>query len=441
MRESWDRHNVLFVRGSFATLGGAERELIQLLRHAGKKWSIGLATLEWTEDAQQLLGDTEIEIYQPEKPIKWPSGAVAEITAAHSKLAKKTWNHMHIPWEKFHAAHISVCRGSLELTPYIPSGIGIHYHCLEPPRWLYEDVLMKDVHGKRKRPAFVDNFIFSKQRQLDQRYVESLKKFGLRTSTISGNSMYIQHQLKRIYGLKSDPSKKNGQPPTRVELAGLDDATHLMHVLDWDLWPESPDEEELASTVSVEGDYVVTVGKISYVKGTKESITSLIGTGIKLVQIGGGSEADSKAMLDYAASVGVTFIKMPRLSQAELRGLMRNSLAVISHAHNEPFGLTPLEAMAVGVPALAVDEGGFHYTMSPVDSGRLIARDDLAGWKQAYKDIKKPELRERWAKNGRPYVEENFTIDVQLEALHNLIWELTSWEAPEKKLGKVRSDV
>jgi len=103
--------------------------------------------------------------------------------------------------------------------------------------------------------------------------------------------------------------------------------------------------------------------------------------------------------------------------------VIRGSVAMVSHAHGEPFGLTPLEAMSIGVPALMVDEGGFHYTMDNVDSGMLISREDYESWNEAYRLAQDDENRELWAVNGRKYVEENFTIDNQIEALENLLLE------------------
>ena len=111
---------------------------------------------------------------------------------------------------------------------------------------------------------------------------------------------------------------------------------------------------------------------------------------------------------------------MPRLSHLALRSLIRNARAMVSHAHREPFGLTPIEAMAIGVPALMVNEGGFADTMKGCDSGRLIDRNDAAGWKAAYLDAKDPALREQWAKQGRAYVEANFVQAVQIKAMTNL---------------------
>ena len=94
---------------------------------------------------------------------------------------------------------------------------------------------------------------------------------------------------------------------------------------------------------------------------------------------------------------------------------------MVSHAHAEPFGLTPIEAMAVGTPALMVDEGGFQCTMSSVDSGRLLRRDDSQSWKEAYQALDDEAMRTQWANAGRSYVEEHFTLPVQIAALERML--------------------
>jgi hypothetical protein len=59
--------------------------------------------------------------------------------------------------------------------------------------------------------------------------------------------------------------------------------------------------------------------------------------------------------------------------------------------------------------------------MAPVESGLLLARNDLGAWKVAYLDAKDPALRKAWAKAGRPYVEEYFTLETQIAALEQML--------------------
>ena len=433
---------VLIVRGSFSTLGGAERELLQLLRHVGKRWDVSLATLQFPKEAQELLGGNDIEVIKPKQPFVWPQGAIAEITAGQSSAASKEWKKLKIDWSKFDAIHFSVCRGTLEILNSVSdkalAGKGLHYHCLEPPRWLYEDVLHRHMDGELKRPLWITNLIFANQRRVDQKLVSRFAK--MKGSAISGNSMWIQRQLRDIYGLACDENKMNGSPPRRNSKGQMLEGTHLMHVLDWELWPQLADEDEnntgdeiqqavvtahtnSSNTDTLPEKYVVTIGKLSFVKGAWETVQSLQGTGLSLVQIGGGDQNDKEKIVTHGTSLGVDVFCMPRLSQSALRAVIRGSVAMVSHAHGEPFGLTPLEAMSIGVPALMVDEGGFHYTMDNVDSGMLISREDYESWNEAYRLAQDDDNRELWAVNGRKYVEENFTIDNQIEALENLLLE------------------
>lgn len=420
--EAPKRPCVLIVRGSFDALGGAERELLQLVRAVDRRWDVVLATLDLPPPAKELLGDANVHLCTPEQHVVWPTGARAELTAAASKHAETVWSDVRIPWDRIDAVHLSVCKGTLEILPLIPGHLSVHYHCLEPPRWLYEDVLHRRLDGRPKRPLWLTRLIFTTQRRRDRRLVKAL--LNRPGSAISGNSMWIQRRLKSVYGLASDPTKENGEPPLRDGAGRPLEATHLMHVIDIDAWPVeagASERTDLADAPTLPEPYVMTVGRVSHVKGTWATLRSLSGTGLGLVHVGGGDADDQAALHAEAKRLKIPLVCMPRLSQPGLVGLVRNAHAVVSHAHQEPFGLTPIEAMAVGTPALMVDEGGFQCTMAGVESGRLLRRDDERAWKQAYEDAKNPDLRRAWAEVGRPYVEENFTLPVQIAALERMM--------------------
>ena len=414
------RLKLLVVRASFASLGGAERELMTVFREWSKRWDLTLATLQFPKHAEKMVEGLDIRILKPHRTYTPPKGALAEIKGSESKAAAKEWagiSGLREAIASTDVVHLSVSRGTLEILPLIPQGIGIHYHCLEPPRWLHEDVLHRRVDGTLKRPGWFTRFLFKKQRKNDITMVNEL--LSRRGAAISGNSHWIQSQLSHIYALKHDPELGNGEPaPRKNGLCG--GATVLMHVVDIDDWPEEEDDEHV-SLPSVSQEYVTTVGRISHVKGTWETLQSLEGTGLGLVQIGGGDEKDKKLLQAEAKRLGVTLQCMPRLGLPQLRKLVRGAVAMVSHAHGEPFGLTPLEAMLVGTPAIFVDEGGFHYTMNDANSGMLIPRGDDEAWKDAYNKAKDPEIRSEWAKNGRSHVEQGFSLKVQADALQKLL--------------------
>ena len=427
------RLRVLVVRASFASLGGAERELLTVLRDWGQRWEVTVATLALPKAAQELSAGLKVKWLKPDVDLELPSGGLAEITGKASKVASQAWKSVPGLDEAIanvDVAHISVCRGSLEILPLLPSGLGVHYHCLEPPRWLYEDVLHRKIDGRHKRPQWLTNLLFRSQKKADRRLVKQL--LGRKGSAISGNSHHIQANLGKFYDLHVDSSLANGEPPARDAAGRTLGPSVLMHVVDLADWSEAADNAETATELPLTPDspYVVTVGRLGWVKGAWETVHSLAGTGLGLAQVGGGNEADKARLQAEAKRLGVLFWSMPRLEQAALRKLVRGAVAMVSHAHDEPFGLTPIEAMAVGVPALFVDEGGFHYTMTDADSGRLLPRPplntasdhpDMAAWHQAYAQAQDADIRRDWAVAGRKHVEGGFTLEVQAQALERLL--------------------
>jgi len=252
----------------------------------------------------------------------------------------------------------------------------LHLHLLEPPRGLYEDVLHRLPDGTPKRHLGLTEWLLSKQRSRDQRFVSDVA----RTGVISGNSRYIQQRMSDVYDIEV------GLLPPSVDL---------------DAWADQKSDEwaELAEAHDLQRHgFVVTVGRVSFVKGTWETISMLSESALPLALVGGGIDDATRA---HAAENGVRLVEMPRLTDAELVALVQNARAVVSHAHGEPFGLTPIEAQAAGTPALMVDDGGFRHTVEDGVSGRLLPRKERGVWHAALEEAADLETRELWAAAGR----------------------------------------
>ena len=403
-------------------MGGAERELLQLIRMSHGRWDVHLATLDISSEAIELMQPAKPVLIKPSAPLVWPEGAFAEVTAAASKAAEKAWAALDIPWEQFDVVHLSVCRGTLEILPLIPPHLPVNYHCLEPPRWLYEDVLHRHPNGRPKRPLWLTKLVFTRQRRRDKGFVRSLLRRP--KSAMFGNSPWSQILLERTYGLPSDPTATNGHPPRRNAAGRPLEGSHVLPTVDLSNWPAEATPQEITERGDVAlpaGPYVVTIGTISHVKGTYDTLRSLVNTPYALVQAGGGSAEEKTALIAEGQRLGVEVVCMPRLSQAALVGVVRGAHAMVSHAHHEPFGFTPLEAMAVGVPPIMVNEGGFHYTMRDAGAGVLVERGDHEGWMAAYQAAANPETRKAWAVAGRKHVASNYPPESQLEAIERIM--------------------
>ena len=139
----------------------------------------------------------------------------------------------------------------------------------------------------------------------------------------------------------------------------------------------------------------------------------LSGSGLSLAHVGGGSSEDLERLSQHAESCGVGIWGAPRLSSPEMAALMREAIAVVSTTHGEPFGLTPVEAISVGTPALVVDEGGFRDTVLDGVNGRLLPRGDIGAWHSALEQAADGETRVAWAEAGRARITE---MDLSTEA-------------------------
>lgn len=91
----------------------------------------------------------------------------------------------------------------------------------------------------------------------------------------------------------------------------------------------------------------------------------------------------------------------------------------------EGFGLTPLEAMASGVPVVAADVGAFSELIEEGETGTVIPADDLDGMIAAAEPyLADPAFTALQGSKGRTHVEAYFQLDGEAERLVELYHEL-----------------
>ena len=379
------RERLLVAKGVLGPMGGAERDLIRILPSLNELFRVSMATIQPSPELVEVCATNGIDLITPESEWEVPRDALSTILDSGRGSASRVWGSCDGLEEAMSTAmalHLVSGDGSLPILDHVPPDLRVHLHLLEPHRGLYEDVLHRRVDGSPRRNLTLTKAALSRARSRDKALMMDL--MSREGSAVSGNSSFIAKRAMEVYGIE----------------AGV-----LWPCVDVQEFPEDPSGDP-ENPYPGSGDYVVTVGKASFVKGTWETISMLSGSGLSLAQVGGGDSESIELLRSHAESIGVDFWSAPRLSSPELVSLIRGARAMLSMAHKESFGLTPIESFSVGTPALYVDEGGFRDTIEDGKNGRLIGRTDIEGWHTALEQSSDQRIREEWAARGRERISE-----------------------------------
>ena len=400
-----EKPSLLVAKGTFEAMRGAERDLIRNLPALTEYFDVTMATLQSSKELKQCCRENSIPLLKPKISWQQKSGTWARIWNTELRSSTKAWKGIAGLKEVLastDAVHLVSGDGSLGLIRLVPKKTPFHLHMLEPHRGLYEDVLHLGVDGKPRRNLSLTRFALSKARRDDRRVVSAFLKRP--KSKINGNSNYSAERIQAVYGCDSEfihPSVDFSEfTPEATE-------EENQAWIDLDELPDPP--------------WVTTIGHAGWVKGGWETISMLAGSGFGLVLVGGGVFEEVEGLHDHADARGVKLWTPPRLSNLQLTGLMRRSVAIVSMAHGEPFGLTPIEAFAVGTPALFVDEGGFQDTVEDGVNGRLLPRDDIMAWQESLNEALDSDVKKKWAEAGRQKIAE---LDLSPDAHARRIFEI-----------------
>ena len=370
--------------------GGAARDLLRNLPAISEHFEVKFLCLNLRDSQRTLIESMGVEVLCPEEQWEAEGGLWNEITAGQERSAAAAWHRFKeareaIEWAD--AIHLTGGNGSMEFPALVPSDKPMHLHFLESKPGIHDDVshLKPDGSGGW-RPKLL-HMLQTRQRA---RIEKSFRDFGGNDKwVVSANSAFSASNFKRIYGIEGD----------------------VLHPsVDLSEFPRQPSSGETSSFessgVGVLGSYAVTIGRISRFKGTYETVRHLVGSDLDLVVIGGGSEDEIEQLQAYGQKNGVVVMVLSGLSSEAMRAIMRNSVAIVGLAHGEAFGLTPIEAMALGTPPIFVNEGGYRETVVDGDNGRLIKRGDFVSWKAALDQAQEQDTRAIWAEAGLARIEE-----------------------------------
>ena len=165
---------------------------------------------------------------------------------------------------------------------------------------------------------------------------------------------------------------------------------------------------------------VVYVGRLVPRKGIDALIQAFAllpdSLGARLVVVGGepgpGPSPEAVRLSDLADSLGVsrrvTFVGSR--PQGELGRFYAAGDVAVSVPHYEPFGLTPLEAMACATPVVGSRVGGIKWSVAEGETGLLVPPKDPEALSESLaRLLRDGPTRERMGRAARRRVEELFT--------------------------------
>ena len=402
---SGDKQRLLVVKAAMTVNGGAARDLMRNLPHIAEMFEVKFACLNLLDSQRVEILASGIPVLEPVNQWQPGGGLLNEIVAGQERSAATAWRKHEsavaaIEWAD--AIHLTGGNGSMEFPALVPADKPLHLHFLESKPGIHDDVSHLNPDGSGGwRPRLMHLLQTVQRRRIEKSFRGFANNPGW---SVSANSGFSSDNLHRIYGIKG------GVLYPSVDLSEFSRvAAH----------DETASRRELKLT---EGEYAVTVGRLSRFKGIYEAVDHLVGSGLGLVVIGGGKESENAALRGYGEGFGVPVKVLSGLSTQVMLAVMRGSAAVIGLAHGEAFGLTPIEAMALGVPPVFVNEGGYTETVVDQLNGRLVERGDLDAWNRALEQARDAGTRERWARNGLARIEElGLTPENHAERLHEIM--------------------
>jgi len=104
----------------------------------------------------------------------------------------------------------------------------------------------------------------------------------------------------------------------------------------------------------------------------------------------------------------------------------QNVLITVACPRYEPFGLTPLEAMACGCAVVASDTGAFKTIVDEGVTGHVVPTNDVDALVDAIRKMMSPTVAVKMGVSGRERVAEKFTVELEAESIAHVYSKLWS---------------
>lgn len=212
----------------------------------------------------------------------------------------------------------------------------------------------------------------------------------------------------------------------------ISDAKVIYQGIPLEQFPEKPEAGKVKTPA-----HVLYVGQLHPYKGVHtliEAANMIADCGVKDLRsparnvsvsiIGDGPEGYKSKLKEKAAQGNAIFEFVGKVPHSELPRIYReHDIFVFPSTWQEPFGLTPLEAMASGTPVISTADGGHGEILRDGENALVFEKENseqLAG--QIIRLITDRDLGQHLAANARAMVENDFTLKRYVSDLEAFLW-------------------
>jgi glycosyltransferase involved in cell wall biosynthesis len=355
--------------------GGAPTVLAEVVKHLPQhEWSLYTPA---TADGEDLIGLDALFASCITRPLPGGQGVIAQyrrmLTLSHS--GKRLAREIDTGRPDAVLVFPSVLVQAPEILPHLRSPNV--YYAPEPLRAAYDE-----KHTLRAR---LSPYTRSRRRQ-DHRNIHA-------AGTVMTHSHYTAARLREVYGIEA-----------RIVHLGVD-------------------ADRLRPADATRRREVLSVGALHPVKGHEfviDAVATLEGLRPTVTVIGDRGE-DGPRLEARARRLGVDLEILRAIPFETVVQRYQRAAVVACAAHGEPFGLSPLEAMATATPVVAVDEGGYRETVRDGVDGLRTPRDVEAFAAALARVIDDPQLSARLGAAGRLAAETHWSWARTAEGVERLL--------------------
>jgi len=199
--------------------------------------------------------------------------------------------------------------------------------------------------------------------------------------------------------------------------------TVVMHGIDTERFHPAPDDPSNVPLV------IGCAGRVRRQKGTDLFIDALIALlpkypdwrGVSVGRVTPEHQSFADDLKHRIEAAGLSGRLMLADENHDMLAWYRQLALYVAPSRTEGFGLTPLEAMASGVPAIAGDVGAYPELIMDGKTGAVVPTGDLEAFKNAIETyLADPSLARLHGANALAHTREKFAITNEVQALSNV---------------------